>query len=39
MIPLTVDVEEMHRLREDLSMVASQVQERHRRKSTTCSAL
>jgi pyruvate,orthophosphate dikinase len=29
MIPLTVDVEEMHRLREDLSLVASQVQERH----------
>ena len=32
MIPLTVDVEEMHRLREDLSMVASQVQERHSAK-------
>jgi pyruvate,orthophosphate dikinase len=29
MIPLTVDVEEMHRLREDLSLVASHVQERH----------
>ena len=29
MVPLTVDVEEMHRLREDLSLVASQVQERH----------
>ncbi len=29
MIPLTVDVEEMHRLREDLSLVASQVQDRH----------
>ena len=28
MIPLTVDVEEMHRLREDLSLVASNVQER-----------
>ncbi|MCI0788803.1 MAG: pyruvate, phosphate dikinase [Chloroflexi bacterium] len=28
MIPLTVDVEEMHRLRQDLSLVASQVQER-----------
>ena len=28
MIPLTVDVEEMHRLREDLSLVASEVQER-----------
>jgi len=28
MIPLTVDVEEMHRLREDLSLVASHVQER-----------
>ena len=28
MIPLTVDVEEMHRLREDLSLVASQVQDR-----------
>ena len=28
MIPLTVDVEEMHRLRQDLSMVASQVQAR-----------
>ena len=26
MIPLTVDVEEMHRLRQDLSLVASQVQ-------------
>jgi len=32
MIPLTVDVEEMHRLREDLSLVASQVQERHSAK-------
>ncbi|MED5405259.1 MAG: pyruvate, phosphate dikinase [Chloroflexota bacterium] len=32
MIPLTVDVEEMHRLREDLSLVASQVQERHSTK-------
>ena len=32
MIPLTVDVEEMHRLREALSMVASQVQERHSAK-------
>ena len=29
MVPLTVDVGEMHRLREDLSLVASQVQERH----------
>ena len=29
MVPLTVDVEEVHRLREDLSLVASQVQERH----------
>ena len=29
MVPLTVDVEEMHRLREDLSLVASQVQEHH----------
>ena len=29
MVPLTVDVEEMHRLREALSLVASQVQERH----------
>jgi len=28
MIPLTVDVEEMHRLREDLSLVAARVQER-----------
>jgi pyruvate,orthophosphate dikinase len=28
MIPLTVDVEEMHRLRQDLSLVASQVQAR-----------
>ncbi|MDA0262868.1 MAG: pyruvate, phosphate dikinase [Chloroflexi bacterium] len=28
MIPLTVDVEEIHRLRQDLSLVASQVQER-----------
>ena len=28
MIPLTVDVEEMHRLRQDLSLVASQIQER-----------
>ena len=28
MIPLTVDVEEMHRLRQDLSLVAAQVQER-----------
>ncbi|MED5587240.1 MAG: pyruvate, phosphate dikinase [Chloroflexota bacterium] len=28
MIPLTVDIEEMHRLREDLSLVASNVQER-----------
>jgi pyruvate,orthophosphate dikinase len=29
MIPLTVDVEEMHRLRQDLSLVAAQVQERY----------
>ena len=29
MVPLSVDVGEMHRLREDLSLVASQVQERH----------
>ena len=29
MIPLTVNVEEMRRLRQDLSLVASQVQERH----------
>ena len=28
MIPLTVDVEEMHRLRQDLSLVAAQIQER-----------
>ncbi len=28
MVPLTVDVEEMHRLRQDLSLVAAQVQER-----------
>ncbi|MEE8466421.1 MAG: putative PEP-binding protein, partial [Dehalococcoidia bacterium] len=28
MIPLTVDVEEMHRLRQDLSLVAARVQER-----------
>ena len=28
MIPLTVDVEEMHRLRQDLTMVAAQIQER-----------
>ena len=28
MIPMTVDVEEMHRLRQDLSLVAAQVQER-----------
>ncbi|MDA1127480.1 MAG: pyruvate, phosphate dikinase [Chloroflexi bacterium] len=28
MIPLTVDIEEMHRLRQDLSLVASQIQER-----------
>ena len=28
MVPLTVDVEEMHRLRQDLSLVASRVQER-----------
>jgi pyruvate,orthophosphate dikinase len=29
MVPLTVDVEEMHRLRQDLSLVAARVQERH----------
>ena len=28
MIPLTVDVEEMHRLRQDLTLVAAQIQER-----------
>ena len=32
MIPLTVDAEEMHRLRQDLSMVASHIQEQHSAK-------